>query len=121
MKRAVIVTFGIILVFVLAIDCAFAESKFGFVDLSRVFYGYKKTEDYDAKLNTSREAKKKERDKYIKEIMDLQNKLYLLNDNEKAKTLDALDKKREDLEKFDRQASTRVDSYIEYSGLILDC
>jgi Skp family chaperone for outer membrane proteins len=84
----------------------YAQEKFGYVDLSRVFYSYKKTEDYDAKLNKSREAKKKDRNKYIKEIMDLQNKLYLLNDKEKKNTLDALDKKRESLEKFDRQAST---------------
>ncbi|MFC1703222.1 OmpH family outer membrane protein [Candidatus Omnitrophota bacterium] len=106
MKRTVILV-GM----VLALLCAWSshvqaeEGKVAYVDLSRVFDSYKKTEKYDKDLEKKREVKQQEREKKVKEIKGLQDKMALLNDQEKEKTQSKIEEELANLENFDRDAT----------------
>ncbi len=108
MKRFALLLVIISLVFVWTTKLSAEDAKVGrvaFVDLSRLFDSYKKTEKYDQELEKQKEAKQAERDKKVKEIKKLQDRLALLNDKEKAKTQDSIDAKLEKLREFDDEAS----------------
>ncbi|MFC1594057.1 OmpH family outer membrane protein [Candidatus Omnitrophota bacterium] len=79
--------------------------KVGYVDLSRAFDTYKKTEAYDKDLEKKREGKQAQRESKVKEIKKLQDKLALLNDKEKDKTQEAIEEKLIALDEFDRAAT----------------
>ena len=104
--KKIIIVLGTIFFFLLTVNYVQAESKVGFVDLSKVFDEYQKTKDYDSRLEKKQEQKQKERDKRIKEIKELQNKISLLNDKEKEKTQEKIDKKIKSLQELDRQVQT---------------
>jgi len=104
--KKIIAILGTALFFLVSVNYIQAEEKVGFVDLSRVFDGYQKTKDYDVKLDKKQKVKEKDRDKKIKEIKDLQNKISLLNDKEREKTQQKIDDKIKSLQEFDRGVQT---------------
>ena len=84
---------------------AAAAGKFAFIDLSRAFDSYAKTEQYDQNLEKKRQAKQDEREKKVKEIKKLQDKLALLNAKEKEKTQADIETQLHALNEFDQLAS----------------
>lgn len=83
-----------------------AEAKFAFVDLSRIFNEYKKTNEYDKSLGDKENTYTQERDKKIAEVKQLQDKIGLLSDKEKEAKQPDLDAKVKSLQEFDRQKQT---------------
>ena len=77
------------------------SEKIAFVDLSRVFDEYKKTEKYDKELEKKGKAKVGEREKKIKEIKGLQDKLSVQSKEGKDKTQGKIDEKLRLLQEFD--------------------
>lgn len=68
-----------------AVSHAQAAEKFAYVDLSKLFSEYKKTEDFDTKLSEKEEAYTQDRDKQAEELKKTQDKLSLLSGAEQEK------------------------------------
>ena len=96
---------------------AFAENeKFAYVDLVKVFNDYKKTEKYDKKLEEQKNAKEKEREKSVKEIKELQDKLSIVSKEQKEGTQKQFDEKLRQLQQFDSE--TQIDLRKEYTEMM---
>lgn len=80
-----------------------AAKEFGSVDLSRLFDGYSKTQDYDGAFAEKQKAFEKEKDSRIAELKQLQDSLSLLNEKEKENQKSKIDQKTQILQDFDRQ------------------
>lgn len=109
-----IVSFGLIV-----FHNAYAQEqklKIAYVDLSRVFDEYKKTEKYDKELEEKGKTKTAEREKKVKDIKDLQDKLSVLSKDEKEKTQGKIDEKLKDLQEFDGKMQT--DLRIERDNML---
>ncbi len=75
--------------------------KIGTLDLSKAFDNYEKTKEYDAELQGQSQAYQEEREARIDKMKELQGKLALLKDEEKAKAEQELASMAEDLKNFD--------------------
>ncbi len=82
---------------------AMAKDKLGYVDLSRLFDEYYKTQDYDAALESQHKNFEAERNGKIDAIREAQGKLGLLNEDKKAELEEKIEKMKADLLEFDRQ------------------
>ncbi len=82
---------------------AMAKDKLGYVDLSRLFDEYYKTQDYDAALESQHKNFEAERNGKIDAIREAQGKLGLLNEDKKAELEVKIEKMKADLLEFDRQ------------------
>lgn len=78
--------------------------KVGYVDVAKVFDGYQKTKDNDAKLQTAGKKKEEERDALVHEIRRLKDEQALLAENARDKKQEAIDAKIRELQEFDAQA-----------------
>lgn len=107
MKKLLAVVFGVVFALSLfkGVGCA-AEMKFGYVDLSRTFSEYSKTKDYDKALTEKENVYSTDRDKKISEIKQLQDKINLLADKDKAAKKPELDSKVKAFQDYDRQKQT---------------
>lgn len=89
-----------------AISARAAEIKLGYVDLSKLFDGYQKTKDYDKLLSDKEKAYETERDKKVADVKQLQDKLSLLSEKEKANKQAEFDNKVKALQDYDQQKQT---------------
>jgi outer membrane protein len=102
--------FGLIGAFLLAaiypVYAQQAALKFAYVDLARLFDEYGKTKDYDKVLESENKKYQDERDKKINSIKELQGKLAMMKDAEKAKTEADMEKLKNEILEFDRAQRT---------------
>lgn len=99
----------ILAVFVLNVSLlqnAFAAEKIVYVDLAAVFDGYEKTKDYDVTLEQSQKEKQTEIDAKVETIKQMQDKLDLLNEEEKSTRQEEIFELTKDLQEFQRTAET---------------
>lgn len=82
---------------------ALAKDKLGYVDLSRLFDEYYKTQDYDKTLETKHKGFEEARNVKIEKIRESQGKLGLLNEEKKASLEEEIEKMKAELLEFDRQ------------------
>lgn len=78
--------------------------KIAFVDVAKVFDGYQKTKDNDAKLQTAGKKKEEERDAVVHEIRRLKDEQALLAEDARDKKQEAIDAKVRELQEFDAAA-----------------
>ncbi|MGE0267999.1 MAG: OmpH family outer membrane protein [Candidatus Omnitrophota bacterium] len=94
----------IAMVLILAVSTtASAKDKLGFVDLSRLFDEYYKTQDYDKTLESKHKGFEELRNSKIEKIRESQGKLGLLAEAKKAEMEQEIEKMKADLLEFDRQ------------------
>jgi len=74
--------------------------KIGTLDLSKAFDNYEKTKEYDTELQGQSQAYQQEREQRIEKMKELQAKLALLKDDEKAKAEQEMETMKEDLKNF---------------------
>lgn len=82
---------------------AWAE-KISYVDVAKVFDGYQKTKDSDAKLQAAAKKKEEERDAVVHEIRRLKDEQALLAEDARSKKQEAIDAKVRELQDFDMAA-----------------
>lgn len=82
---------------------ALAKDKLGFVDLSRLFDEYYKTQEYDKTLEAKHKSFEDLRNTKIEAIRESQGKLGLLAEDKKAEMEQEIEKMKADLLEFDRQ------------------
>ena len=107
MKRVIGLFLAIIFVLSLT-TVSYAQSAFkiAYVDLSRVFDEYSKTDNYDQTLEKKSVEYQKERNKKLEKIQEAERKLVLLKEAEKEKLKVEIDKDKNILIEFDRQKQT---------------
>lgn len=106
MKKAGVVIGAVIFGLFIILTMAYAADKFAYVDLSRAFSEYSKTKDYDKVLSDKQGVYDTERNKKVDDLKQLQSKIELLSDKEKAAKQPELEKKIKILQDFDRQQQT---------------
>lgn len=106
MKRLALALGVMFFVSVVLTGLAFAADKFAYVNLSKIFSEYKKTNDYDKILTDKEQAYTAERDKRVNDLKQLQDKINLLSDKEKEAKKPDLETKAKDLREYDRQKQT---------------
>jgi len=84
----------------------FAEVKFAYVDLSKIFSEYYKTKTYDKVLGDKENAYTADRDKKVNDIKQLQDKINLLSEKEKNAKKAELEQKIKTLQDYDRDKQT---------------
>ncbi len=82
--------------------------KAGYVDVAKVFDGYQKTKDNEAKLQTAGKKKEEERDALVHEVRRLKDEQALLAENAREKKQEAIDVKIRELQQFDAQAQQEL-------------
>lgn len=96
---------GILALSVSFISPAWAKlEKVGYVDAAKVFEGYQKTKDNDAKLQGAAKKKEEERDALVHEVRRLKDEQALLAEDAKEKKQEAIDAKIRELQDFDAAA-----------------
>ena len=97
----------LVMLFVLGLTMApggaWAE-KIAYVDVAKVFDGYQKTKDNDAKLQAAGKKKEEERDALVHEVRRLKDEQALLAEDARDKKQEAIDAKVRELQQFDAQA-----------------
>lgn len=83
-----------------------AADKFAYVDLSKLFDEYKKTQEFDKVLEGKQTTFEKEREEKVEEVKNLQDKMNLLSDKEKEAKKGDLEDKIKQLQEFDRVKGT---------------
>jgi outer membrane protein len=104
MKRLTLMSVVALSLFLIT-GLAYAEEKFAYVDLGRVFDDYKKTKEYDKVLETGQKGYEKEREKKLDEVKKLQEKLSLLSQEERESRNSELQDKIKQLQEFDRNST----------------
>ncbi len=101
---------GLIAVFLIAaaypVRAQQAAMKFAYVDLARLFDEYGKTKDYDKVLEVENKKYQDARDQKINQLKELQGKIAMLKDAEKAKTEQDAEKLKNEILEFDRGQRT---------------
>jgi Skp family chaperone for outer membrane proteins len=82
------------------------KGKVAYVDLSRMFDEYEKTKAYDKVLEADNTKFQEERNKKIDKIKELQGKLAVLKDEEKAKAEKDMETLKNEVLEFDRTKRT---------------
>ena len=104
MKRlSLVVTFALSLFIITGL--AYAEAKFSYVDIGRIFDDYKKTKEYDKVLEGNQKAYEKEREEKLTEVKELQEKLGLLSEEERESRKGELENMIVGLQEFDRSST----------------
>ncbi len=102
----------IIVIFCGWLNFGFAEDmKLGYINLKKVLDDYDKVRDGEDELLKEAEKKNDQREKLVKEIKTLREKIDLLQDSQKEKKQQELDEKVKELQDFTYQtrASLRQD------------
>lgn len=89
-------------------DFSFAEVKFGYVDLNKIFNKYKKTIKADDELEKIQEKKQKKREKLVSRIRKLKDEMELLSDEAKKEKQENINQKIKELQEFDRDARNEL-------------
>lgn len=103
-NKRYIVTFLVAALFVLSLPGLAWAEKIAFVDVAKVFDGYQKTKDNDAKLQAAGKKKEEERDAVVHEIRRLKDEQALLAEDAREKKQEAIDVKVRELQDFDAAA-----------------
>ena len=118
--RIITKVLAVLIVFLLITPQAFAakdkETKIGYVDLLRVFSGYKKTQESETVLEKKAEGKNKERDKMVAKIKKLQEEAEILSEKGKKKKNAQIEEKLKDLRDFDRAAREELNRERDSMG-----
>ncbi|MFC1631632.1 OmpH family outer membrane protein [Candidatus Omnitrophota bacterium] len=102
-----IVAMLVVALFLTAAGSVYAEDfKIGFINLKKVLDDYKKVTDGEGQLLKEAESKNSEREKLVKEIKALREKIELLKDKQKEKKQLELDAKVKKLQDFTYQTRT---------------
>ncbi|MBI4116040.1 MAG: OmpH family outer membrane protein [Candidatus Omnitrophica bacterium] len=75
--------------------------KVGYIDAAKIFDGYQKTKDSEARLQAAGKKKEEERDAIVHEIRRLKDEQALLSEDAKEKKQEAIDVKIKELQEFD--------------------
>lgn len=89
-------------------DFSFAEVKFGYVDLNKIFNNYRKTIKADEELEKIQEKKQKEREKLVSQVRKLKDEMELLSDEGKKKKQQEINQKIKELQEFDRDTRNKL-------------
>ncbi|MBU0548779.1 MAG: OmpH family outer membrane protein [Candidatus Omnitrophica bacterium] len=81
---------------------AYAEEKYTYVDLGKVFDEYKKTKEYDKVLEAKQKDFEKKRETMVGGVKELQEKMSLLSEEEREARKGELEDKIAKLQEFDR-------------------
>ncbi len=103
---SILLLVAMVLSLLLPAETVAKENKIGFVDLSEVFDEYLKTKNSEKVLGAEGEESQSKREERVKEIKRLKDELELLSEKGKKEREQAIDKKIQDLKKFDKE--TRV-------------
>jgi len=107
-----IILVSMIALFVLGIAAqgfaAGAAEKIGTVDLSSLFDEYYKTKEYDAVLETKSKDFEKDAKDRVEKIREMQGKLAVVKEDQKATMEADIEKMKADLLEFDRQGKTTL-------------
>lgn len=103
MKKVLLVIAGTIFCLTAGLSNVFAEEKYAYVELGKIFNEYNKTKDYDKNLGDKEASYNKERDKKIEELKQIQDKMSLLSEKEKELKGRELENKAKAFEELDRQ------------------
>ena len=79
------------------------DAKVGFVDLSRLFDEYYKTQDYDKTLEDRSRTFEDDRNNRIEKIREAQGKLGLLKEDKRLELEEEIEQMKADLLEYDRQ------------------
>ncbi|OGW78753.1 MAG: hypothetical protein A2Z83_00110 [Omnitrophica bacterium GWA2_52_8] len=79
-----------------------AEIKYAFVDVARIFDDYEKTKTNDQQLQDLGRQKEEQRENMVQEIRQLKDELTLLAEDAKEEKQDAVNKKVQALQDFER-------------------
>ncbi|MEW6009488.1 MAG: OmpH family outer membrane protein [Candidatus Omnitrophota bacterium] len=107
----------VMLSFLIAPLC-YAEYKICTIDLLRVFEEYQKRKDFDAQLETLRKEKEGQRNKLIDQLKEIQDKMSVLSDSEKAKKQNELSVKSKELQELDQKI--RIDLRKDWDEKLRD-
>lgn len=107
MRKAVAVL--IIILFCSWANSAYAQDlRLGSINLKEVLDNYKKVQDVEEALLKEAEKKNDQRDKLVKEIRNLRERIDLLKDKQKKKKQQELDEKIQELQDFTHQTRTSL-------------
>ncbi|MFC1698796.1 OmpH family outer membrane protein [Candidatus Omnitrophota bacterium] len=102
-----IIAILVVVLFLTAAGSVYAEDfKIGFINLKKVLDDYKRVTDGEDQLLKEAESKNSEREKLVKEIKALREKIELLKDKQKEKKQLELDAKVKQLQDFTYQTRT---------------
>ncbi len=91
------------------LNLSYAEDlKMGFISLKDVLDKYEKVQDREEQLLKEAEGKNKQRDKLVKEVKNLREKIELLKEKQKEKKQQELDKKIKQLQDFTYETRTNL-------------
>lgn len=80
--------------------------KIAYVDVGRLFDEYEKTKAYDKVLEAESKAFEEERNKKIDQIKEMQGRIAMMKDADKAKAEQDMEKLRNEIMEFDRSKRT---------------
>ncbi len=83
-------------------------SKFGYVDVKKIFEGYEKTKALEKQLEEAKGKKQGEREKMVADIERLKNELELLSDKAKEEKKKLVSDKVDSLTEFDHDIRTEL-------------
>lgn len=84
------------------------EARLGFINLKKILDNYEKVKDGEGQLVKEAEEKNKQREKLVKEIKGLREKIDLLKDKQKEKQQQELEAKVKKLQDFTYQSHTNL-------------
>ncbi len=85
----------------------FADAgKLGYLDLSKIFYNYQKTKEFDAVLEQKNKDFEKDRNVKIEKLKEAQGKLALMVEKEQEKMKADVEQMRQDLIAYDQAQRT---------------
>jgi len=90
--------------FCLALPAWAKLEKIAYVDVAKVFDGYQKTKDNDARLQEAGKKKEEERDALVHEVRRLKDEQALLAEDAREKKQEAIDAKIRELQEYDAGA-----------------
>jgi outer membrane protein len=103
LKSTVIILITIFVLGAFTTGSSFAEYKFGYVDVNKIFNSYKKTVEADKALEKKQEEIQKQRQRMVEEIREMKDKMELLSDEAKEGKQKQINEKIRELQEFDRE------------------
>ncbi|MEW6075725.1 MAG: OmpH family outer membrane protein [Candidatus Omnitrophota bacterium] len=106
MRRCLAGVVSLLIVLGLTGSAVYAADKFAYVDLSRIFTEYSKTQDYEKVLKTKQDAYEAERKSKVNEFTQYQEKYKLLSAKEQEAKRTEYENKANTLREYDYQKQT---------------
>lgn len=100
MKKLAVLMCGLVLASFVFTGVVFAADKFAYIDLSRTFGDYYKTNIYDKAITAKETSYMNERDKKLAEFNSLKDKFSLLSDKDKEAKQGELEAKAKTIKDF---------------------